>query len=52
MSDKAELFYRYIVLAVTARKVSVFGVFWSVFSPNAGKYDQKNSKYGDFLRSK
>ena len=25
--------------------------YLSVFSPNAGKYDQKNSEYGHFLRS-
>ena len=46
------------VLPFTAWKLSVFGVFWSVFSrietvfnPNAGKYGPENSKYGQFSRS-
>ena len=39
----------------TVWKVSIFGVFLvRIFphSPNAGKYDQKSSEYGDFSRSR
>ena len=35
----------------SALKVSVCGVFWSAFSPNAVKYGPENSKYGQYSHS-
>ena len=40
-----------IVTLALRKKCPYSELFCSVFSPNAGKYGQNNSKYGHFLHS-
>ena len=41
------LCYRYAL----RKKCPYLELYWSVFSPNAGKYGQNNYEYGHFSRS-